>query len=618
MIQTTETSPERADDLEITLGEPWIIHCLPSGVIHGMAKLFRLRDGALLHYFSTVGDLGVAAGRACRRSVDGGRTWTEEPQRLQSPAGLMPLPDGSVIEYEDFGREVEEGVWEIGMRRSPDGGSEWDPPSAMRLEAPGHHKIIFTTIPVAHLDGGGMVGFVLDRTGVMPSREPNSVLCIASVDLGRTWKLRAVIRPGPHVQSHGFGEPTLARLPDGSLLGVFRGEAYESHWQSRSTDGGLTWTEPHRITGWGCFPHLEVLSGGILACDAGRPGFTMMFSLDGEGREWTHHTEAATGIGSWNDWFCEVEPNELLLVYDNLKRKESWEDAGECIWYMRRMTVKRTAGPPKWIRAADGKQMVYVPPGVFHYGADYHQVPTGAYYIDRYPVTLEEYRRFMADTGHRPPVFNHGDIKRHKPDIPVFAVSWDDAAAYAAWAGKRLPTDAEWEKAARGLYGSVYPWGDAYEFGRCYCTDHDMPTGENAPRRLAGKDRWNGASVGWAPVDAFSPAGDSPFGAADVVGNLGEWTASDDPHWPARKIWKGGGQILGPEKNRCSWYRSEHPDNRHAVGFRCVVDAQAVQAALDPPVAASKAQGPATGGPAAGSGTAPEHVRSRSTAEANS
>jgi serine/threonine-protein kinase len=220
--------------------------------------------------------------------------------------------------------------------------------------------------------------------------------------------------------------------------------------------------------------------------------------------------------------------------------------------------------------------MVYVPPGVFHYGADYHQVPTGRYYIDRYPVTMEEYRHFMAETGHRPPIFNHGDIDRQPPDIPVFAISWDDAAAYAAWAGKRLPTDAEWEKAARGLYGSIYPWGDTYEFGGCYCTDHNMPSSQTRAARLSGGDRWNGASIGWAPVDAFSPVGDSPFGVADMVGNLGEWTASDDPHWPGRKIWKGGGQILGPEKNCCSWYRSEYPDNRHAVSFRCVVDAAAV------------------------------------------
>ena len=608
MLNITEASPENVSDMEVTLSEPWVIHRLPSGIIHGMSKLFKLEDGALWHYFSTVGDLGVAAGRSCRRSVDGGQTWVDEPQRLKSPAGLMPLPDGSVLEYEDFGREVGDGVWEIDVCRSPDGGHVWEPPSVMRLSVPGHHQVILTTFPVAHLDQGEMIGLVLDRTGVMPSTEPNSVLCVASNDWGRSWSLRAVICPGPQVQSHGFGEPTLTILADGSLLGIFRGEAYESHWQTRSFDDGHTWTEPQRITGWGCFPRVERLSNGILACDAGRPGFYMMFSLDGEGREWTHHTEIATGIGSWNDWFCEIAPGQLLLVYDKLRRKTSWDDPGECIWYMRRMTVRRKVGPPKWIRTGDGKEMVYVPPGVFHYGADYHQVPTGGYYIDRYPVTIEEYQRFMAETGHRPPVFNHGDVERQPSDIPVFAISWDDAAAYAVWAGKRLPTDAEWEKAARGLYGSIYPWGDAYEFGRCYCTDHNMPAGETAAAclagkdqlagvgvagsgdpagaaevgkdRLAGKERWNGASIGWAPVDAFSPGGDSPFGLADMVGNLGEWTVSDDPHWPGRKIWKGGGQILGPEKNRCSWYRSEHPDNRHAVGFRCVVDAAGVERQL--------------------------------------
>jgi sulfatase modifying factor 1 len=133
----------------------------------------------------------------------------------------------------------------------------------------------------------------------------------------------------------------------------------------------------------------------------------------------------------------------------------------------------------------DGKQMLRVPGGEFLYGADRHKLSLPEFWIDRTPVTNAEFARFVEATGYRTTAEQTGigcaytgshweDIRgadwRHpggpqtdiqnKADHPVVQVSWADAAAYAEWAGKRLPTEQEWEKAARGTPGGEYPWGN--------------------------------------------------------------------------------------------------------------------------------------------------------------
>ena len=556
---------ECVDDLEITLSEPWVVHRMPDGLIHGVPKFYALSDGTLLYYYGMVGD--YKGGRRCLRSMDRGITWTPEPVRIESPSGIVLFPDGSVMEFDSGLKEAEAGIFDGEVCRSPDGGHTWERPSTARFYLPGCRQVYASPFPTADLEQGDVVGLLVDMCDSLPGGQRGRILCVDTQDMGRTWHVRSAIEPGPDVQTQGFFEPALTRLADGSLLCVLRSEAYESHWQVRSLDNGHTWTEPERITGWGCFPRLAVLSNGVVACSSGRPGFSMMFSLDGRGEMWTHHTEAAIGLGSWNNWYWEIAPGEILCTYDELTRKERPDDPGACTWYMRHIKVERRQGPPKRIVGRDGKEMVYVPPGMFHFGADHHQVCTGAYYIDRYPVTVREYRRFLEETGHPPPLLNHNkDIEKLNPETPINSVSWFDAEAYARWAGKRLPTDAEWEKAARGFYGWIYPWGDGFDPSRCCCVGSTLKTsGAEYPAGNALK------------VGLYSPQGDSPFGVADMVGNNGEWTASDDPHWPGRKIWKGGSFNLGPKKNRCSWYRSEHPANRHTIGIRCVMDASEVQ-----------------------------------------
>ncbi len=125
----------------------------------------------------------------------------------------------------------------------------------------------------------------------------------------------------------------------------------------------------------------------------------------------------------------------------------------------------------KTIVGDDGREMVEVPEGPFKMGSnngDYdeapeHQVYLATFYIDKYEVTQAEYDRFVRATKRgKPfvPVFDDDISKILKPELAAMGMSWSDAAAYCQWAGKRLPTEAEWEKAAKGEGNRKYPWGD--------------------------------------------------------------------------------------------------------------------------------------------------------------
>jgi formylglycine-generating enzyme required for sulfatase activity len=136
-----------------------------------------------------------------------------------------------------------------------------------------------------------------------------------------------------------------------------------------------------------------------------------------------------------------------------------------------------------------------------------------AFEIGRYPVTNAEYVAFVAADGHTAPA--HWGGQRPPDELfahPVVNVSWHDALAYVTWLSERtgrpyrLPTEAEWEKAARGGDGRLWPWGDDWDAGRASCKPAE--------------------SFRTTPVDQYSPAGDSPYGCADVAGNAREWCSS--------------------------------------------------------------------------------------------
>jgi formylglycine-generating enzyme required for sulfatase activity len=133
-----------------------------------------------------------------------------------------------------------------------------------------------------------------------------------------------------------------------------------------------------------------------------------------------------------------------------------------------------------------------------------HQVQLPAFYMDRYEVTNAQYREFLQQTGRRPPPdWAGGNYPGGKDRHPVVHVTWDDASAYCLWAGKRLPTEAEWEKAAHGTDGRKYPWGNEFDGGRA---------------------NLNGQIGTTTPVGQYEN-GKSPYGVHDMAGNVWEWTA---------------------------------------------------------------------------------------------
>ncbi|MBI3609083.1 MAG: formylglycine-generating enzyme family protein [Nitrospirae bacterium] len=133
-----------------------------------------------------------------------------------------------------------------------------------------------------------------------------------------------------------------------------------------------------------------------------------------------------------------------------------------------------------------------------------HTVNLPAYDIDQHEITQAEYRVFVQNTGRTPPPdWVNGQFPPAKARHPVDEVTWEDANAYCLWAGKRLPTEAEWEKAARGPKGLKYPWGDAFDETRANV---------------------NG-QVGDTTEVGHYEKGKSPYGAYDMIGNVWEWTA---------------------------------------------------------------------------------------------
>ena len=219
----------------------------------------------------------------------------------------------------------------------------------------------------------------------------------------------------------------------------------------------------------------------------------------------------------------------------------------------------------------DGAEMVLIPAGEFWMGSEdggsdekpRRRVYLDAFYIDRYEVTNAHYGRFMQATGRGAPS-EWNSTSFNGPTQPVVGVDWHDAEAYCKWAGKRLPTEAEWEKAARGTDGRKYPWGDQWD-----------PSRANSSESKLAKT---------APVGSY-PTGVSPYGAHDMAGNVWEWVAdwydanyyqrapSRNPKGPesgqARAL-RGGSWFFRSGHLRSSGRSAFDPTDRDdGLGFRC-------------------------------------------------
>jgi len=237
----------------------------------------------------------------------------------------------------------------------------------------------------------------------------------------------------------------------------------------------------------------------------------------------------------------------------------------------------------------------WVEKGYFGREQPQHRVALPAYLIGRHAVTVGQFQVFCEAGGYREQRYWTAagwawreQASRSQPDywdegtwtgderLPVVGVSWYEAVAYCRWLSEstgrefRLPAEAEWEKAARGSDGRTFPWGDQFDAGRCNV-------------RASGLGRT-------VPVGRFSPAGDSPYGCAETVGNVSEWTLTryvpypydagdgrDDPAGEAERVTRGGSWHSPVLRARTSSRGMNDPffsDND--LGFRCACSLDAV------------------------------------------
>ena len=235
---------------------------------------------------------------------------------------------------------------------------------------------------------------------------------------------------------------------------------------------------------------------------------------------------------------------------------------------------RQKSGSKKSGTESERKDMVLVPAGEFTMGSNdwwpksgpEHKKSVNAFYIDKYEVTNKKYKTFVDSAGYKPPDHWEGNkIPAGRENHPVVYVSWFDADAYCRWTGKKLPTEAEWEKAARGTDKRAFPWGD--KFRR-----------ENANTPQLGKEDT-------MPVGSFEK-GKSPYGVYDMAGNVWEWTSDwflpypgnthpDENYGEMYRVVRGGSWydctyyrcgISAPTYNRIFFNPSTRNNN---FGFRC-------------------------------------------------
>lgn len=327
---------------------------------------------------------------------------------------------------------------------------------------------------------------------------------------------------------------------------------------------------------------------GILICFFGNPmpadAFEKMGSLRKECRTTCHQAEHI--LKAKKDKFTQAECKACHTGVDNKDVSSPFSTPAptslisknnlllnSIIQAAPSSPMKKTASTPK-PEANSTSTMAYVPAGEFIMGsnerwddeAPEHISSTDAFYIDLNEVTNSDYKKFTDATQRTTPYhWPEGNLPKGKENHPVVYVSWFDAKDYCSWADKRLPTEQEWEKAARGEEGFIYPWGNEWSLDK-----------SNNPYKN---------STGTEPVGSY-PEGRSPYGLYDISGNVWEWVDSyylPHPGNPVeraeygkdKRVLKGGSWfdclsygcgLSAPTFNR-SFFTPEVKNN--SFGFRC-------------------------------------------------
>lgn len=244
------------------------------------------------------------------------------------------------------------------------------------------------------------------------------------------------------------------------------------------------------------------------------------------------------------------------------------------------------------IQGKDGSPMVLIPAGAFTMGSNdglpaerpEHVVTLDAYVIDRYEVSLRLYRKFLQEAQRDAPPTWDDEAAETVGDRPAVGVSWADASAYCTWAGKRLPTEAEWERGARGTDGRRYPWGHMQPFVDIANYNRGVWVSEAVTLVSVA-----GGVEGMSVRHGLKEGGRSPYGLHHMAGNAAEWVADwydreyyakspdKNPAGPAngeKKVIRGGSWSDLPVALRASARVSAEPDFQdRTIGFRCAMDA---------------------------------------------
>ena len=251
-----------------------------------------------------------------------------------------------------------------------------------------------------------------------------------------------------------------------------------------------------------------------------------------------------------------VKAKEVFEVYRKVSGETEWDVIEDR--YADVCDIIESEGLLEKVQTAVSKApkvegMVLVPAGPFPFGVDKKQTHLEPYYIDIYPVTNAEYRRFLEETKYRKPELWARFPDLAADELPVTGVSWMDALQYCKWAKKSLPTAEQWEKAARGPEGHTYPWGE------------DAPTPDkanylidNTEPRLHAVKRYEKAK--------------SPYGCVAMVGTVWEWTNTSYPDEEGAQHIKGGSYVDPPTPEYVSAWATQWANKKEKnelIGFRC-------------------------------------------------